>query len=142
MLRFQLLYISVPFNLTRISVAVVHHDISFFITSILKSLVVLEILLALSSAIYSRIAPFFCSKPHPIHAHDLRPNCTPVGSITIIYIASVLPNFNACLDKVWRALRLIVDTGLHYVGLSRDDALEYFNKYAWDDTDLAKKEVH
>ena len=37
---------------------------------------------------------------------------------------------------------MIVDTGLHYVGLSRDDALEYFNKYAWDDTDLAKKEVH
>lgn len=58
MLRLQPLYISVSFNLTRISVAVVHHDISFFITSILKSLVILEILLALGSAIYSRIAHF------------------------------------------------------------------------------------
>ena len=37
---------------------------------------------------------------------------------------------------------MIVDTGLHYVGFSRDEALEYFSKYAWDDTDIARKEVH
>ena len=43
--------------------------------------------------------------------------------------------------QVWRALRLIVDTGLHYVGMKRDEALKYFSDYAWDDTDLAKKEV-
>ena len=43
--------------------------------------------------------------------------------------------------QVWRALRLIVDTGLHYVGFTREKALEYFSKYAWDDTDLARKEV-
>ena len=43
--------------------------------------------------------------------------------------------------QVWRALRLIVDTGLHYVGMSREQALKYFSDYAWDDTDLAKKEV-
>jgi len=36
---------------------------------------------------------------------------------------------------------LIVDTGLHYYGFTRDTALEYFSKYAWDDTDVAKKEV-
>ena len=36
---------------------------------------------------------------------------------------------------------MIVDTGLHYYGFTRDMALEYFSKYAWDDTDLAKKEV-
>ena len=36
---------------------------------------------------------------------------------------------------------MIVDTGLHYVGLSRNQALGYFSKYAWDDTDLARKEV-
>ena len=34
-----------------------------------------------------------------------------------------------------------MDTGLHYVGFSRNKALEYFSKYAWDDTDLAQKEV-
>ena len=34
-----------------------------------------------------------------------------------------------------------MDTGLHYFGFTRDKALEYFSKYAWDDTDLAKKEV-
>jgi len=30
---------------------------------------------------------------------------------------------------------------LHYFGFTRDTALEYFSKYAWEDTDLAKKEV-
>ena len=34
-----------------------------------------------------------------------------------------------------------MDTGLHFVGFTRDKALEYFSKYAWDDTDLARKEV-
>ena len=34
-----------------------------------------------------------------------------------------------------------MDTGLHYVGMKRDEALKYFSEYAWDDTDLAKKEV-
>ena len=34
-----------------------------------------------------------------------------------------------------------MDTGLHYYGFTRDEALEYFSKYAWDETDVAKKEV-
>ena len=34
-----------------------------------------------------------------------------------------------------------MDTGLHYYGFTRDKALEYFSKYAWDETDVAKKEV-
>ena len=42
---------------------------------------------------------------------------------------------------MWRALRLIVDTGLHFKGYSREKALELFAKYAWDTTDLSKKEV-
>lgn len=43
--------------------------------------------------------------------------------------------------QVWRALRLIVDTGLHYKGFSRDEALRYFADYAWDTSDIAQKEV-
>ncbi|KAL9953420.1 hypothetical protein ACROYT_G040839 [Oculina patagonica] len=43
--------------------------------------------------------------------------------------------------QVWRALRLIVDTGLHYKGFSRADALGYFADYAWDTSDSALKEV-
>ena len=34
-----------------------------------------------------------------------------------------------------------MDTGLHHYGFTRDTALEYFSKYAWDDTDVAQKEV-
>lgn len=43
--------------------------------------------------------------------------------------------------QLWRALRMIVDTGLHYKGLRRDDALHMFQKYLWDDSDIALKEV-
>ena len=43
--------------------------------------------------------------------------------------------------QLWRALRMIVDTGLHYKGLKRDEALDMFQKYLWDDSDIALKEV-
>ena len=43
--------------------------------------------------------------------------------------------------QIWRALRLIVDTGLHFKGMSRDQAIQIFSDYAWDDTDVARKEV-
>ncbi|XP_031560462.1 uncharacterized protein LOC116296565 [Actinia tenebrosa] len=43
--------------------------------------------------------------------------------------------------QIWRALRLIVDTGLHYKGMTRHEALELFAKYAWDRTDKAIKDV-
>lgn len=43
--------------------------------------------------------------------------------------------------QVWRALRLIVDTGLHFTGMTRDQAIQLFSDYAWDDTDVARKEV-
>ena len=34
-----------------------------------------------------------------------------------------------------------MDTGLHYKNFMRNDALKLFEKYAWDSSDLAKKEV-
>ena len=43
--------------------------------------------------------------------------------------------------QVWRALRLIVDTGLHYKGFNRAKALKFFADYAWDTSDGAQKEV-
>ncbi|XP_029193183.2 uncharacterized protein LOC114959365 [Acropora millepora] len=57
------------------------------------------------------------------------------------YTNEPMQKFGMLKWQVWRALRLIVDTGLHYVGMSREQALKYFSDYAWDDTDLAKKEV-
>ena len=38
-------------------------------------------------------------------------------------------------------MRLIVDTGLHYKGKSRDWALRLFADYAWDTSDKVEKEV-
>lgn len=43
--------------------------------------------------------------------------------------------------QVWRALRLIVDSGLHYKGFSRQKALKFFADYAWDKSGTALKEV-
>ena len=43
--------------------------------------------------------------------------------------------------QIWRALRFIVDTGLHYKGMKRDEAIKMFQDYLWDNTDLPDKEV-
>lgn len=34
-----------------------------------------------------------------------------------------------------------MDTGLHYKGFSRDEALKYFADFAWDTSDSPEKEV-
>ncbi|XP_068693503.1 uncharacterized protein [Montipora foliosa] len=64
-----------------------------------------------------------------------------IAEYTDTYKDEPMQKFGMLKWQVWRAIRLIVDTGLHYVGFSRDQALKYFSDYAWDDTDLAKKEV-
>ncbi len=69
--------------------------------------------------------------------------------VTIIsYIVSqtalISPNvftLSLFFPQIWRALRLVVDTGLHYKGFTRQRALDLFAKYAWDKSDIAQKEV-
>ena len=36
---------------------------------------------------------------------------------------------------------MIVDTGLHYTGMKRDEAIKLFADSAWDDSDITRKEV-
>ena len=43
--------------------------------------------------------------------------------------------------QIWRAIRMIVDTGLHYTGMKRDEAIKLFADKAWDDSDFTRKEV-
>ncbi|KAL9986409.1 hypothetical protein ACROYT_G000554 [Oculina patagonica] len=43
--------------------------------------------------------------------------------------------------QIWRALRLMMDTGLHYKGMKRWEALKLFADKAWDKTDKAVKDV-
>ncbi|KAK3747768.1 hypothetical protein QZH41_008800 [Actinostola sp. cb2023] len=43
--------------------------------------------------------------------------------------------------QIWRALRLIVDTGLHYRNMTRAEAIKMFNDYAWAKGDSVAKEV-
>ena len=53
-----------------------------------------------------------------------------------------IPDLNSIISlQVWRALRLIVDSGLHYQGFSRQKALKFFADYAWDKSGEALREV-
>ena len=50
-------------------------------------------------------------------------------------------DFNFSFLQIWRAIRMIVDTGLHYTGMKRDEAIKLFADKAWDDSDFTRKEV-
>ena len=43
--------------------------------------------------------------------------------------------------QIWRALRLVVDSGLHHKEMKRDEALALFSKYMWDTSDVVAKEI-
>ena len=45
------------------------------------------------------------------------------------------------LFKVWRSIRLIVDPGLNYFGMKRDEVLDYFKNYAWAESPFVLSEV-
>ncbi|XP_048583991.1 uncharacterized protein LOC5513994 [Nematostella vectensis] len=64
-----------------------------------------------------------------------------INSETDTYSDQPLQKYGMLKWQIWRALRLIMDTGLHYKGMKRDEALELFAKYAWDRTDKAIKDV-
>ena len=36
---------------------------------------------------------------------------------------------------------MIIDPGLHYLGMKRDEAIEVFSNYTWDNTETAENEV-
>lgn len=43
--------------------------------------------------------------------------------------------------QIWRALRLIIDSGLHSQNMTRDQAIELFRRYLWDQSDVVVNEV-
>lgn len=43
--------------------------------------------------------------------------------------------------QIWRALRLIIDTGLHSKNMTRDQAVDLFRRYLWDESDVVVNEV-
>lgn len=64
-----------------------------------------------------------------------------IGEDTDTYKDEPWQKYGMLKWQVWRALRLIVDSGLHYKGFSRQKALQFFADYAWDESDNALKEV-
>ena len=45
------------------------------------------------------------------------------------------------ISQIFRALRLLVDTGLHFKGEKRDAVLSLFYDYFWESSDMVRKEV-
>ncbi|XP_028411290.1 uncharacterized protein LOC114533870 [Dendronephthya gigantea] len=66
---------------------------------------------------------------------------SPLVSETDIYDHNLMQKYGMLKWQIWRALRLVVDTGIHTKSLTRAAALDLFDKYAWDVTDIARKEV-
>jgi len=64
-----------------------------------------------------------------------------IAKQTDVYNTEPMQKFGMLKWQIWRALRLVVDTGLHYKGFTRQQAIDLFGKYAWDKTDIATKEV-
>ncbi|KAL9963384.1 hypothetical protein ACROYT_G026894 [Oculina patagonica] len=64
-----------------------------------------------------------------------------ISKYTDTYRDDPLTKYGMLKWQIWRALRLVVDTGLHFKGKSRDWALKLFADYAWDTSDKVDKEV-
>jgi len=64
-----------------------------------------------------------------------------ISDDTDVYDNEPMRKYGMLKWQIWRAVRLIVDTGLHYKGMKRDEAIKLFAEKAWDDTDLTEKEV-
>jgi len=60
---------------------------------------------------------------------------------TDIYKIYPLQKYGMLKWQIWRALRLIMDTGFHYKGMKRPEAAKLFKDYAWDTTEKATKDL-
>jgi len=58
-----------------------------------------------------------------------------------LFDESILQKLGMYKMQIWRAVRLIVDTGLHYRNESKSWAVDQFKKYMWDSSDVIEKEV-
>lgn len=64
-----------------------------------------------------------------------------IPKYTKMYEADPISKYGMLKWQVWRALRLMMDTGLHVKGKRRDWAKNLFAQYAWDTSDVADKEI-
>eukprot|EP00794_Sanderia_malayensis_P009549 gene9550-10536_t len=60
---------------------------------------------------------------------------------TDIYKNRLLQKYGMLKWQIWRALRLMIDTGFHAKNMTRSQAAKLFEDYAWDTTDKAKKDL-
>ncbi|KAK3740556.1 hypothetical protein QZH41_014958 [Actinostola sp. cb2023] len=68
--------------------------------------------------------------------HRSSPTSSSPSPSTIIIITII-----TIIDMLMRAVRLMVDVGLHSRGMTRDQATKIMSKYLWDDNDRISKEL-
>ena len=64
-----------------------------------------------------------------------------VAELTDAYENDPLSRYGMLKGQIWRALRLVVDSGFHFKEIKRDEALDLFGKYMWDTSDIISKEI-
>lgn len=64
-----------------------------------------------------------------------------ISDDTDVYDGEPMKKYGMLKWQIWRAIRMIVDTGLHFTGMKRDEAIQLFVNKAWDDSDFTRKEV-
>jgi len=64
-----------------------------------------------------------------------------IAEDTDSYDDQLWQKYGALKWRLWRALRLILDSGLHSKGMTRQEGLDLLAKYAWDTSDVARKEM-
>lgn len=64
-----------------------------------------------------------------------------IATETDAYADKPLQLYGMIKWQIWRALRLMIDSGLHYKGMKRREALKLFAEKAWDRTDKAEKDI-
>lgn len=57
-----------------------------------------------------------------------------IGRDTDTYADEPMQKYGMLKWLVWRSIRLIVDPGLNHFGMKRDEVIDYFKHYAWDNS--------
>jgi uncharacterized protein (DUF885 family) len=106
----------------------------------------------------SDLVPFILHEAIPGHAFQFQFNDTPECLKVFTFFTSITEGIGlyaeGCFEprdihsmysrfnyKIWRALRLVVDSGIHCYGWSLEKALAYMKKYCYHHEDILKTEI-
>jgi len=94
----------------------------------------------------------FTAKPHGRFAYMVWPACMKVAfqsdrfdyfhSLSDLFKNHPLEWYGMIKTQLWRAVRLVIDTGIHHRDMSHNEAVKLFHEYIWETGDVPHKEVN